>query len=527
MKQLLRRMSSAELQELVDLVAGCTCSLNESDKATVGEKIVQTETKEYFDTIIFNFETITNSVKSYKQSIEEYVLEKDRDYAELQLELSSLRKLEAKGYASEKRAIEKLNKKIKDLSDLIKTKSTADPKKKKPEPGPTPPNEPRPTPPGRPGPPAAGRGGRQAPAAPAKPPAPGRGGPRPPTPSDASTAGKIAAGAGVLAGAGVVVTSEFNPARTRKINGKLVTRPHEGTDLRARTPKPVYSIKSGKVTFAGRKSGYGNYIMIEHNDVISAYAHLSKMNVKVGQNVSQGQLIGLTGNTPGTKKNPMDPHLHFEIRKKDKGDGVDGKPGMGTPINPENYFKENPDVNSPLVNKSTSPANKSTVTKSQNNLIEAIAKTIRTKESGTPQGDYTIENKQGSSGSGAYQFLDGTWQGLTQDYGIGTEYDRAKDAPREIQDAVAYKRIEEILKLSGGDVSKVPVAWYTGNIKGKNKDVAPEVVTAYQNEWMGIFNRSNMPESKTNPTLTQTKAQKLNKQEKTRTVILPVILGYK
>jgi murein DD-endopeptidase MepM/ murein hydrolase activator NlpD len=517
MKQLLRKMSSAELQELVDLIAGCTCSnvtnKSENEEAT-GENLVQSDVKDYFNIVIFNFETLNKSVKEYKESIKDYILEKEQEFSETFAELSSLREKESKGYGVEKNTIDKLNKQVNDLAQIIKDKSAgaskSTPGSRLPTPGGKPGTPKPPTSGGKPGtpkPPGAGRGVRPAPA---KPTPSGK----PPT---SSTAGKITTGAGVLTAAGVFVTSKFNPART--IDG--VTRPHEGTDLRARTPKPLYSIKSGKVTFAGRKKGYGNYVMVEHDDVISAYAHLSEIKVKVGQSVSQGQLIGLSGKT-GTK----DAHLHFEIRKKDKGDGVGGKPGLGTPINPESYFKENPDVHSPLVNKATLTANKSTVTKPQNNLIETIAKTIRTKESGTPQGDYTIENKQGSSGSGAYQFLDGTWQGLTQSYGIGTEYDRAKDAPREIQDAVAYRRIEEILKLSRGDVSKVPVAWYTGNIKGKSKDVSPQVVTAYQKEWMGILG-SNMPEKRSTTAAVNNPSTKLGKQEKTRTVILPVILGYK
>ena len=509
MKHLLRKMSSAELQELVDLVAGCTCSLNQPDKSKTGEKIVQTETKEYFDTIIFNFENITNSVKSYKQSIEEYVLEKDRDYAELQLELSSLRELESKEYAAEKASIEKLNKKIKDLSDLIKTKSAGNKPKDEP---PTTPEVPLPNAP----PPLI-----------AKPPAPGKPPPliaKPGAPGAASTAGKIAAGAGVLTAAGAVVTSAFNPART--LNG--VTRPHEGTDIRARTPKPLYAIKAGKVIFAGSMKGYGNYVIIEHDDVRSAYAHLSHMSVKKGDIVKQGQQIGKSGDTTATDER-VTPHLHFEIRQKDKGDK-----GLGTPIDPEKYLQENSGVNSPIKSSTATPTPTPSSSDVTDDQIEAAAKTIRTKES---QGDYAIENKpmpgkKASSASGAYQFTDETWQTLTKKYKIGEQYSRARDAPPPIQDAVAKNRIREILIESKGDMSKVPVKWFTGNIEGISEVASPAEVAKYGSEWMEKFNsiyRPQKPEPKSNPKpmLTQTKPERLKKQEKTKTVILPIILGYK
>jgi len=90
--------------------------------------------------------------------------------------------------------------------------------------------------------------------------------------------------------------------------------------------------------------------------------------------------------------------------------------------------------------------------------IEKILATIRTRESG---GNYGIPHPIGmpnQTASGAYAFIDESWQGLTKKYGIGTEYPKAYLAPPPIQDAVAAKYVQEILQQAGGDVSKVPLA---------------------------------------------------------------------
>jgi len=120
--------------------------------------------------------------------------------------------------------------------------------------------------------------------------------------------------------------------------------------------------------------------------------------------------------------------------------------------------------------------------------VDKILATIRQRESG---GNYTIQAK-GSTASGAYQFINSTWKGLTKQYGIGTEYGSAKDAPPEIQDAVASAYIKDILKKNNGDVSKVPLVWYTGNAQGQmsaaalsaNNGLTPEM---YQAKWMASY----------------------------------------
>lgn len=99
---------------------------------------------------------------------------------------------------------------------------------------------------------------------------------------------------------------------------------HSGQDFAVPTGTPVKSVSSGTVVKAGPNgagdgSSYGNAVVIKHkNGTYSQYAHLSKLNVKAGQQVDTGQKIGLSGSTG----NSSGPHLHFEIRSTpDYGSG--------------------------------------------------------------------------------------------------------------------------------------------------------------------------------------------------------------
>jgi biopolymer transport protein ExbB/TolQ len=136
----------------------------------------------------------------------------------------------------------------------------------------------------------------------------------------------------------------------------------------------------------------------------------------------------------------------------------------------------------------TTPATGSPIGGAGGNTSQ-ILETIKKRESG---GNYNAQNPY-SSASGAYQFIDSTWQGLTKKYGIGSEFKSAKMAPKDIQDAVAKKYVDEILKQAGGDVSKVPLAWYTGNIQGNlgGAKIAPghPGVSEYQSKWMNDYNK--------------------------------------
>ena len=88
-------------------------------------------------------------------------------------------------------------------------------------------------------------------------------------------------------------------------------RAHLGTDYAAPTGTAVRSVGDGKVEFAGVQNGFGNVIFVNHgNNQVTVYAHLSAINVAVGQSVSQGQHIGAVGQTGWA----TGPHLHFEFR---------------------------------------------------------------------------------------------------------------------------------------------------------------------------------------------------------------------
>lgn len=86
---------------------------------------------------------------------------------------------------------------------------------------------------------------------------------------------------------------------------------HTGVDFPVSTGTQVYSVGDGQVFDTGYSSAYGNFVEIYHgNNIYSFYAHGSKVQVSVGQKVSKGDPIMLSGRTG----NVTGPHLHFEIR---------------------------------------------------------------------------------------------------------------------------------------------------------------------------------------------------------------------
>lgn len=101
---------------------------------------------------------------------------------------------------------------------------------------------------------------------------------------------------------GYVITSRVGPRWGRN---------HNGIDLAVPVGTNVYSSASGTVIQSGWNGGYGICVSIDHgNGIVARYGHLSEASVTVGQTVSQGEFIGLSGNTG----NSTGPHLHFEMR---------------------------------------------------------------------------------------------------------------------------------------------------------------------------------------------------------------------
>ena len=86
---------------------------------------------------------------------------------------------------------------------------------------------------------------------------------------------------------------------------------HTGIDLRGDVGEPVHATAAGKVSIAGREGGYGKMVQIDHgNGLATRYGHLSEIDVRAGQAVHIGQVIGKIGSTGRS----TGPHLHYETR---------------------------------------------------------------------------------------------------------------------------------------------------------------------------------------------------------------------
>ncbi|MER5889194.1 M23 family metallopeptidase [Streptomyces sp. NPDC001941] len=157
----------------------------------------------------------------------------------------------------------------------------------------------------------------------------------------------VGVGASMVLGAGAAVAA---PAAAKKASswdqpverytlsatfgkgGNMWAHKHSGQDFAVPVGTPVEAVHGGTVVKAGPNGAgdgpaYGNAIVIRHADhTFSQYAHLSKVQVRVGQHVDTGQRIALSGNTG----NSSGPHLHFEIRTT---------PNYGSAINPVAYLR--------------------------------------------------------------------------------------------------------------------------------------------------------------------------------------------
>ncbi|MEE4153310.1 MAG: M23 family metallopeptidase [Erythrobacter sp.] len=117
------------------------------------------------------------------------------------------------------------------------------------------------------------------------------------------------------------VSSDFGWRRHPVLGGR---RRHHGIDIAAPEGTPVYATADGMVERANYSGSYGNVIYLDHgSDLQTRYAHLSGLNVRDGQRVKKGDLIGFVGSTGRS----TGPHLHYEVR-------VDG-----VAVDPDPYMK--------------------------------------------------------------------------------------------------------------------------------------------------------------------------------------------
>ena len=106
---------------------------------------------------------------------------------------------------------------------------------------------------------------------------------------------------------GARMTSSFG-MRLHPVLG--FSRMHKGVDFNAGHGQTIMAAGGGTVSFAGWHGGHGKYVMIRHNkDLATAYAHMSRIDVRPGQRIGQGQRIGAVGST-GLSTGP---HLHYEV----------------------------------------------------------------------------------------------------------------------------------------------------------------------------------------------------------------------
>jgi hypothetical protein len=94
-----------------------------------------------------------------------------------------------------------------------------------------------------------------------------------------------------------------------------VRKMHSGIDFTAPRGTPIQATGNGTIVKAGRGSGYGNRVVIDHGyGYETLYAHMNRIDVKVGQKVTRGEVIGLVGSTGASTA----PHCHYEVKVKGK-----------------------------------------------------------------------------------------------------------------------------------------------------------------------------------------------------------------
>lgn len=112
------------------------------------------------------------------------------------------------------------------------------------------------------------------------------------------------------------IITEYYGYGVRSDIGESTSRLHAGVDIAGLgCNSPIYAAQSGNIEIAGSYYGYGNAVMINHNNGYkSLYGHMNRVLVKPGTSVNKGQQIGLMGNTGYS----FGCHLHFQVEKNGK-----------------------------------------------------------------------------------------------------------------------------------------------------------------------------------------------------------------
>ncbi|WP_306335713.1 M23 family metallopeptidase [Streptomyces sp. KL118A] len=145
--------------------------------------------------------------------------------------------------------------------------------------------------------------------------------------AQAKKAADVKKAAAAKAAAWVDPVKNYTLSASFGLGGSMWSHKHSGQDFAVPVGTPVGAVHGGTVVKAGPNGAgdgpaYGNAVVVKHsNGTFSQYAHLSQVDVRVGQAVGTGQRIALSGNTG----NSSGPHLHFEIRTT---------PNYGTAVDP-------------------------------------------------------------------------------------------------------------------------------------------------------------------------------------------------
>lgn len=137
---------------------------------------------------------------------------------------------------------------------------------------------------------------------------------------------------------------------------------HSGTDLGAPLGTPVVATQSGQVTVSDFLGGYGLTVILHHNNgtLESRYTHLSRLLVRAGEQVEQGEVIGLVGSTG----NSTGPHLHFELRQLAENGWV--------VLNPDSLMRQ-------MLGTLAQALGNSLVALSENSTVETVVKAPQVK----------------------------------------------------------------------------------------------------------------------------------------------------